>query len=172
MSGAYAPFGTGVGGTPGRDAVTLGATPGSISAIASIEVRMPLPIAVRRPVSRLPSAASSVSTSVVGAWTSSAKLLNATIPIWVVEPWCWMKVAAAASAALSRLGGTSAEHMLPDTSIARMMLVWFVGTLAISTGRAAPSASAPTARTNSANGRCRRRRDDPGVASRRSDRLE
>ena len=130
---------------------------------------MPLPIAVRRPVARLRSASRSVSPSVVGAWTSSAKPLNATIPIWVVDPWCWMKAAAAASAAWSRLGGMSVEHMLPETSIARMIVVWLVGTLTISTGRATATASAPTARTNRANGRWRRRRDDPGNASRTRD---
>ena len=165
-------MGTGVGGMPGRVSVMLGATDGSISAIASMEARMPLPIAVRRPVARLPSASRSVSTSVVGGWTSSAKLLNATIPIWVVGPWRSMKDAAAASAAWRRLGATSAEHMLPETSMAMMMLVWFVGTLTMSTGRAAAMARAPAATTNSAKGRCRRTREEPGSASRTRARLE
>ena len=48
ISGAYAPFGTGVGWLAPDGSVTLGATFGSISAMASIDLRMPLPIAVPR----------------------------------------------------------------------------------------------------------------------------
>ena len=165
-------MGTGAGGTPGRESIWLGATNGSISAIASIEARMPLPMAVRRPVARLRSASSSISPSVVGGWTTSAKPLKATIPIWVDDPWRWMKDAAAASAAWRRLGGMSAEHMLPETSMARMIVVWLAGTLTMTTGRARATTRAPTARTNRANGRWRRRRDDPGSASRTRARLE
>ena len=61
ISGAYAPFGTGVGAMPGDVSVTLGATFLSISAIASSDLRMPLPIAVLRPVVRLSTAACSAS---------------------------------------------------------------------------------------------------------------
>ena len=59
----------------------------------------------------------------------------------------------------------SVEHMLPDTSIVRMIVVWFVGTLAITTGRARATVSPASARANSANGRCRRRNDERGSAS-------
>ena len=66
--------------------------------------------------------------SLVGAWTTSAKLLKATIPIWVVDACCLMNAAAAASAAC-RAGSASmsVEHMLPETSIVRMIVVWLVG---------------------------------------------
>ena len=53
MSGAYAPLTTGAGAVPVDESVTLFATDGSISEMASIEARMPSPIAVRRPVARL-----------------------------------------------------------------------------------------------------------------------
>ena len=66
----------------------------------------------------------------------------------------------------------SVEHMLPDTSIARMIVAWFAGTLSTTTGR--PSAITRAARpdANSANGRWRRSREAPGIAARISDRLE
>ncbi len=83
-----------------------------------------------------------------------------------------MKLAAAASAASSRLGGTSAEHMLPETSIVRTIVVSFVGTLAITTGRASATARPARASANRAKGRWRRMNDEPGRASRISDRLE
>src|SRR5215213_5467084 len=51
ISGAYAPLGTGVGAMPGDESVTLGATFLSISAIASSDLRIPLPFAALRPVS-------------------------------------------------------------------------------------------------------------------------
>ncbi len=105
MSGTYAPGVTGGGSTPGRPSPVLAWTDGSTSEMASMAARIPLPIAVRRPVVRLRSAASSAVLSLVGAWTTWAKPLNATIPIWVLEPWCSMNVAAAASAACEPVRG-------------------------------------------------------------------
>ena len=84
MSGTYAPGATGGGAAPGRPGGRAWATFGSTSAIASIEARIPLPIAVRRPVVRLRIASTSASWSVVGGWTTAAKPLNATSPIWVL----------------------------------------------------------------------------------------
>ena len=66
----------------------------------------------------------------------------------------------------------SVEHMLPETSIARMIVVRLVGTLRTATGRANATMSAARASTNNANGRCRRRRAEPGWASRTRLRLE
>src|SRR5690349_12423758 len=104
MSGAYAPFGTGVGATPAEVSVTLGATLLSISAIASIALRIPLPIAVLRPVVRLSTAVSRASWSFVGIWTISAKPAKATTLIWVLGGWLWMNDSAAALAASRRVG--------------------------------------------------------------------
>ena len=165
-------MGTGAGATPVDESVWLLATPGSISEMASIEARMPSPMPVLRPVARLSRASISAVRSLVGAWTTSAKLLNATIPNRVVVDWLLMNEAAAVSAACSRLGGMSVEHMLPETSIVRMMVVWFVGTATTATGRAMAKTRAARAATNSANGRWRRSRDDPGSASRTRARLE
>ena len=71
----------------------------------------------------------------VGAWTTSAKPLKATIPIWVPAPCRCTNDSAACSAASRRLGTMSVEHMLPETSIARMIEVRLVGT-STATGRA------------------------------------
>ncbi len=79
---------------------------------------------------------------------------------------------AASSAAWMRVGSMSVEHMEPDTSIARMIVAWFAGTLSTTTGRPRASTSAATAEANRANGRCRRRREAPGIAARTSDTLE
>ncbi len=166
------PAGTGAGSVPGELSDTLRGTPGSTVLIASIAARIPLPIAVRRPVTRLCSASSRSPRSVVGAWTISAKPLKATIPIWLVEAWASMYDAAAASAARIRLGGMSPEHMLPETSSDRMIVAWFEGTLTATAGRATAIVSSTRARAKSPKGRCRRRRDRGGRASRISDTLE
>ena len=134
--------------------------------------RMPLPIAVRRPVVRLDRVSRSACWSVVGGWTTAAKPLKATIPICVVALCRLMKSAAAASAASSRLGGMSVEHMLPETSIVRMIVVSFAGKDRIAAGRARATTSEASPRRNRATGRWRRRNDPRGAASRTSDRLE
>ena len=172
MSGTYAPSTTGRVGVPGRPGRIARATFGSTSAIASIEARIPLPIAVRRPVVRLRIASTSACWSLVGGWITAAKPLNATSPISDPELWLVTNATAASSAASSRVGSMSVEHMLPDTSIARMIVVWLAGTLSTTTGRPSAITSAATPAANSANGRCRRRRDAPGRAARISDRLE
>ena len=71
---------------------------------------------------------SRTSWSVVGGWTISANPAKATMPIWVVAPWRSMNDDAAASAASSRFGAMSVAHMLRETSIARMTVVWPAGT--------------------------------------------
>ncbi len=134
--------------------------------------RMPSPIAVRRPVVRLATAPRRACLSFVGAWTICANVLNATMPICVVALCCSMNEAAAAFAASSRSGAMSFEHMLPDTSMVSTIVVWLAGTLAMAIGRASATTSAAIATANSANGRWRRSRPDPGCASRTSERLE
>ena len=62
--------------------------------------------------------------------------------------------------------------MLPETSIVRITVVWPVGTAMMATGRARAITRLPSATTRMANGRCRRRREDWGSASRTSARLE
>ena len=163
---------TGVGATPGRPSMTLGATFGSSSAIASIDARMPLPIAVRRPVVRLLIASTRACRSDVGGWITAANPLNATMPIWVSDACPLTNATAASSAAWRRVGSMSVEHMLPDTSMESRMVVWLLGTLRTTTGLASAMTSTAAPAANSANGRCRRRRRRPGAASRISARLE
>ena len=95
--------------------------------MASIDSRIALPIAVRRPVASDAMTSSSTSSSLVGAWTISANPANATMPICVPPSWPSTNDAAASSAAMSRLGGMSVAHMLRDTSIARTTVVRLVG---------------------------------------------
>ena len=83
-----------------------------------------------------------------------------------------MNEAAADSAAWSRVGAMSSEHMLPDTSMTSTIVVWLVGTLATAIGRPIPRHRAASATANSANGRCRRSRPEPGCAAWMSERLE
>ena len=71
---------------------------------------------------------------------------------------CWMNDSAAAWAASRRLGEMSVEHMLRETSMARMIVVWLVGTLTIATGRASATIRLVSASRKSANGRWRRQR--------------
>src|SRR5450759_5558389 len=75
-----------------------------------------------------------------------------------------MNAAAAASAASRRLGGMSEEHMLPETSIVRMIVVWLVGTARMTTGRAIAMIVAPSAAMKRTTGKWRRSRAEPGSA--------
>ncbi len=52
-----------------------------------------------------------------------------------------MNETAAFCATVSRLGSTSVEHMDPETSIARMIVVELAGTGTVACGRAAPTPS-------------------------------
>jgi hypothetical protein len=94
------------------------------------------------------------------------------MPMSVEELWALMKSDAAASAASSRLGGMSLEHMLPETSMVRMMVVWLVGTATTICGRPIARTSEPSEARNSTKGLWRRKRPLEGRAARISDRLE
>ena len=66
----------------------------------------------------------------------------------------------------------SVEHMLRDTSIARMTVACPVGTVAIVIGRPSATTMLASARQSSANGRWRRIQEERGAASRMRPRLE
>ena len=66
----------------------------------------------------------------------------------------------------------SVEHMLPETSIARTIVDWLLGTLSTTMGRARAIARAATAATTRTNGTWRRQRRGDGPAARISARLE
>ena len=82
-----------------------------------------------------------------------------------------MKALAASCAATSRLGSTSVARMLPDTSIARMMVCWFDGSTTTAIGRAAAISIATIASRNSSGGMWRRTLWPAPIASRTIDRL-
>ena len=88
-------------------------------------------------------ASASSSGSVVGVMISSAKPAKATSPMRVEAFWRSTNLSAAASAACSRLGGMSVEHMLRETSSDRMMVARLVGTAAIGDGPAERQHEAP-----------------------------
>jgi hypothetical protein len=140
--------------------------------MASIDLRMALPTAVRRPVSRLWMVSASTSLSAVGGCTISAKPAKATMPISVPGGWLSMNFRAASLAACRRLGAMSVEHMLRDTSMARMIEVWLVGTAITAMGRATARITLVSATSSRAKGTCRRHSDCLGNAARTSDRLE
>jgi len=162
-SAAYAP----PAGSPGTS-TPVGETDGSMSAIASIEVRIACPIAVPREVVRSGSAASSAAVSVVGGTRRPAIPPKATSPIRAPPGCALMNSAAAFSAAVSRLGCTSVEHIDPDTSSASRIVVELDGTATVACGRAAPSPSTASPSSSRAAGTRRRHRVRPGRAARTS----
>ncbi len=127
---------------------------------------------MRRPVVRLLIASTRACWSVVGGWITAASPLNATSPISDPDAWLVTNSIAAFSAASMRVGSMSVEHMLPDTSIARMIVAELAGTLSTITGRPSAITRAAIPAANSENGRWRRSREAPGIAARISDRLE
>ena len=72
--------------------------------------------------------------------------------------WSWTNALAAACAAAMRVGSTSAARMLSDTSIARMIVCWFDGSVTVAVGRAMAMIAAIVASRNSAGGTWRRMR--------------
>ena len=137
------------------------ATFGSTSAIASIAARIPLPMAVRRPVVRLRIASTSA------CWSLGRRLDHGREPAERHQPDLGARAlarrrtaTAASSAASRRVGSMSVEHMLPDTSIARMIVAWLAGTLSTTTGRPSATTSAATA------GREQRRTGGGGAGAR------
>ena len=172
MSGWYAPGTPASGSTPGSPSRTTAGTLGSTSAMASMDDWIPLPMAVRRPVVRLRIASATSARSAVGTSSTAAKPLNATRPIRVPAGWPSTNAMAAFWAASSRVGSMSVEHMLPETSIARTIVDWLLGTERTTVGRATAMASAATAAATRATGTCRRNRRGEGPAARMSDRLE
>ncbi|MNT93587.1 hypothetical protein D3C72_2350950 [compost metagenome] len=83
-----------------------------------------------------------------------------------------MKALAAFCAAVRRSGSTSVARMLPDTSMASMMVWSCEGKVMTANGRAAASSRAISASRNSAGGMWRRRCWPGPMASRTRDRLE
>ena len=88
----------------------------------------------------------------VGACTTAAVPANDTTPTRTVRGRSVTKVLAASCAATMRLGCTSVARMLPDTSIARMMVSCCDGSVITAVGRDAANSSAASASSSSAGG--------------------
>ena len=73
--------------------------------------------------------------------------------------------------ATSRLGCTSVARMLPETSMARMMVCWVEGSVMTATGRAAASSIAASASSSNTGGMWRRQPCVRPMASRTMERL-
>src|SRR5215510_15138896 len=117
-------------------------------------------------------AASSDFWSVVGGWISSAKPANSTIPTCRPELFLRIKDKAASLATSRRLGGMSVEHMLKDTSMARITVARLDGMKTVATGRPSAKTRLVIASRNKRKGKCLRSHDWWAAASRTKDKLE
>ena len=84
---------------------------------------------------------------------TAAKPANATIPIWALASCDSTNVNAADLAASRRLGRISVEHILLETSIARIMVEFEAGTFIVEVGLVIATVRLDNAIRNNANGR-------------------
>ena len=132
---------------------------------------MPLPIAVPRCNWKRSIAATTSARLCVGGCTTAAVPANDTMPTRTERGRSATKALAASCAATRRFGCTSAARMLPDTSIARMMVSCWLGSLMIATGRAVAISIAAIASSISSGGRWRRQPGPRPAACLINDRL-
>jgi hypothetical protein len=83
-----------------------------------------------------------------------------------------MKDRAESLATCKRFGGMSVEHMLLDTSIARITVALLEGIMTVATGRPNANTKLASASKKSMNGKCLRNHDCLAAASRTNERLE
>ncbi len=126
---------------------------------------MPLPVAVPRCSWKRSIAAVTSSRLSVGACTTAAVPANWTTPMRTLRGSSVTKVLAASLAAVMRSGSTSVARMLPDTSMASMMVSCCDGRLITAIGRPAATSSAATASNISAGGKWRRQATLVPIAS-------
>ena len=132
---------------------------------------MPLPIAVPRCSWNLSMAATRSSRLRVGGCTTEAVPAKATTPTLMLRGNSAKNALAASCDATSRLGLTSVARMLPDTSMASMMVCWSEGKVTTANGRDEATSMAPRASKNSTGGMWRRTLWPLPMASRTMDRL-
>ena len=132
---------------------------------------MPLPIAVPRCSWKRSIAAMMSSLFCVGGCTSAAVPANDTTPMRALRGCSSTNALAATCDAVRRFGSTSAARMLPDTSIARMIVSCCEGSVITAVGRATATNSAASASRNSAGGTCLRQPGPRPSASLTSDRF-
>ena len=133
---------------------------------------MPLPVAVPRCSWKLSMALMRSSRLCVGNWANWALPAKATMPTRTWRGSSAMKALAASCAAVMRSGCTSVARMLPETSMASMMVWSCEGRVITASGRAAASSRATSASRKRNGGMCLRRCCAGPMASRTSDRLE
>ena len=104
--------------------------------IVASERMIPLPMAVPRCSWNLSMAATMSSRFCVGGWTTAAVPAKDTTPTRTPRGRSATNALAASCAATSRFGSTSLARMLPDTSMARMMVCCCIGSLTMAAGRA------------------------------------
>ncbi len=139
--------------------------------IAASDTMMPLPIAVPRCSWKRSIAAMMSSLFCVGGCTSAAVPANETTPMRALRGCSLTNALAATCDAVRRFGSTSAARMLPDTSIARMIVSCCDGSVITAVGRATATNSAVSASRNSTGGTCLRQPGPRPSASLTSDRF-
>ncbi len=120
------------------------------------ETRIALPMAVARWTWKRSIAARISSRLLVGACTTAAVPANATTPIRVRRGCSATKARAAAWEATSRLGRTSVARMLPETSMARITVSWWEGSVTTALGRATARSIETSESRKRSGGRWRR----------------
>ena len=132
---------------------------------------MALPMAVARCIWNLSIAATRSSRLSVTGCTTCAEPANATMPTFTWRGSSARKALAAFCEATSRLGFTSSARMLPETSMARMMVCWLEGSTMVAMGRAEATSMVAMANSSSTGGTWRRQPPPLPMASRTMDRL-
>ncbi len=116
--------------------IAASSMPWSGNSVAS-EITIALPVAVARCSWKRSMAVTRSSRLMVGSCATCAEPAKATMPTFTWRGRSAMNALAAFCAATSRFGCTSVARMLPETSIARMMVCWLEGSVTTATGRAA-----------------------------------
>jgi len=141
--------------------------PSSGNSVAS-ERMIALPVAVARWSWKRSIAATMSSRLVVGACTSAAVPANEMTPTRTSRGSAPTKLLAASCEATRRLGFTSSARMLPETSIARMIVRSASGSVRTAVGRALASSKSAIVASSSAGGTWRRQPAPLPIASRAS----
>ena len=138
---------------------------------SAIDTTMPLPMAVPRCNWNLSMAVTRSSRLRVGGCTTEAVPAKATIPTLMLRGSSAKNALAASCDATSRLGLTSVARMLPDTSMASMMVCWSEGNVTTANGRDEATSMAASENKKSTGGIWRRTLWPLPMASRTMDRL-
>ena len=129
--------------------------PASGNSVAS-DITIAFPVAVARCNWKRSIAVTRSSRLVVGSCATWAEPAKATMPTFTLRGSSAINALAAFCAATIRLGCTSVARMLPETSIASMMVCWDDGRVMTAIGRDADTSITAKASRNKAGGMWRR----------------